>query len=470
MAHIYVCVRVCFDKRTLGGPRQTTNGLLRHFWDWGRRLLLQVSTSTGVPDLPGTGYAFSIHPACCFKLKIYTHTHTEAALEYFPCLQFSLTEKFDLCARTCSLDLPWACGWASVSLISLSSFLCIFIGFVQLSTLAGWLVAKILCIRRIARSQQIEFTFSQTQSAHRGRHSKRAELLVSPCSTPTPRLPLATCLSTPFLLWSLALAAHERPITRTFHAARRTFAVCIHCQGRGVGCGEGVTPSGHGSVSSWLDYHRPLHLHSADGDCICIWHVAADEVACLPASLPATSGWGILAAFDWCSWGTWTAFWWQRENVGCQGQVLGITFSQTAWIRAQQLPSLGGWHMTQACSEKWSELWIISSSMHCRDVIFGIRHTLPSFYSSIFLPEWKKQKPNLSAHITPIYLLAAVEELNYGKSQEVCTVEKWNSVCEQYIPWFISIHFTYKYPTKFLHCNTLKTLQLCSHALNKLYG
>lgn len=80
---VSLCVCVCFDKRTLGGPRQTTNGLLRHFvlsssarLRLGRLLLLflhrqQVSTSTGVCH----GNGFSIRPACCFKLKIYTHTH-----------------------------------------------------------------------------------------------------------------------------------------------------------------------------------------------------------------------------------------------------------------------------------------------------------------------------------------------------------------------------------------------------------
>lgn len=41
----------------------------------------QVSTSTGVCH----GNGFSIRPACCFKLKIYTHTniHTLAAFGIF---------------------------------------------------------------------------------------------------------------------------------------------------------------------------------------------------------------------------------------------------------------------------------------------------------------------------------------------------------------------------------------------------
>lgn len=161
---------VCFDKRTLGGPRQTTNGLLRHFvlsssarLMLGRLLLLflhrqQVSTSTGVCH----GNGFSIRPACCFKLKIYTHTQPYThwqRLEYFPCLQFSLTEKFDLCGPTLQLGLG--------SRLRLSLFLCIFIGFVQLSSLDLELVAQILRIRRVARSQQIEFTFPWTYKAHR---------------------------------------------------------------------------------------------------------------------------------------------------------------------------------------------------------------------------------------------------------------------------------------------------------------
>lgn len=49
-------------------------------------------------------------------------------MEYFPCLQFSLTEKFDLCGPTLQL------GLGSRGL-RLSLFLCIFIGFVQLSSL-----------------------------------------------------------------------------------------------------------------------------------------------------------------------------------------------------------------------------------------------------------------------------------------------------------------------------------------------
>lgn len=74
-------------------------------------------------------------------------------------MQFSLTEKFDLCGPTFQLGLG--------SRLRLSLFLCIFIGFVQLSSLDLELVAQILRIRRIARSQQIEFTFPWTYKAHR---------------------------------------------------------------------------------------------------------------------------------------------------------------------------------------------------------------------------------------------------------------------------------------------------------------
>lgn len=128
---VCVCVCVCFDKRTLGGPRQTTNGLLRHFvlsssarLRLGRLLLLflhrqQVSTSTGVCH----GNGFSIRPACCFKLKIYTHTHTGSARNIFHVCSFRWPKNLIYVAQHCSLDLglDWGCLCSYVFLLDLFS-------------------------------------------------------------------------------------------------------------------------------------------------------------------------------------------------------------------------------------------------------------------------------------------------------------------------------------------------------------
>lgn len=156
--------------------------------------------------LPGTGagsgFAFPIRTACCFKLKVRTHTHTYTlALEYFPCLQFWSPENFDLCLSGAGL------GWAGPS-----AFLCIFIGFIQLPAFygaqgRGQCELQILLIRRIARSQQIEFLFLLLGNS-RTSLPARLHSLPKKCQMPT-SVGIARD----------QLAAHERPITRTFHAA-----------------------------------------------------------------------------------------------------------------------------------------------------------------------------------------------------------------------------------------------------------
>lgn len=90
----------------------------------------------------------------------------------------------------------------------------------------------------------------------------------------------------------LPLAAHERPITRTFHSlvtrhvarfAVLCGAVCIHCQRAWLL--RGVCEAGQ-SVHDLIIIARCTCTCKTDGggggggDCICIWHVAADEVAC----------------------------------------------------------------------------------------------------------------------------------------------------------------------------------------------
>lgn len=228
------------------------------------------------------GNGFSIRPACCFKLKIYTHTHTYGqSLEYFPCLQFSLTEKFDLCCPTLQLGLG--------SRLRLSLLLCISIGFVQLSSLDR------VGSKNIAHTPHCTFTANRIHISLDLQSSQKAPYKLLTFLPPLSPLPLPPSAATPFACrlchcvrpaCSLSLHMNGQLHARSTLSPRGTShvslccAVCIHCQRAWLRCG---TRGAGQSVHDLIIIARCTCTCTADGsggDCICIWHVAADEVAC----------------------------------------------------------------------------------------------------------------------------------------------------------------------------------------------
>lgn len=203
-------------------------------------------------------------------------------MEYFPCLQFSLTEKFDLCGPTLQL------GLGSRGL-RLSLFLCIFIGFVQLSSLDR------VGSKNIAHTPHCTFTANRIHISL-DLHKLTEGPVATSCVPPSFSFCCPSfCLSAlPLCATSLLpLAAHERPITRTFHslATRHVARFAVLCCAvlcasiaKGRRCAVAATRGAGQSVHDLIIIARCTCTCTADGsgggDCICIWHVAADEVAC----------------------------------------------------------------------------------------------------------------------------------------------------------------------------------------------